>query len=556
MNEEIYRETYIEVPVKPATYYSGMYGMHKYWGKKPYNIVDFFIEMLSEPGDVVLDPFCGSGVIPIEVAILGRRAIGLDLSPVAVFIARNTYRHVNITDAQKLFASIEAKVKDRINELYTTKCPFCGRIAIGTHYIWSDGKLKRVWFKCPHCRREGKKEPEEEDLKLVEEISKKNISYWYPNDEILVNSRINVNRRIKVSELFTHRNLLALSMLYDEIERITDDKLKEFFKFIFTSALPQASKMVFVIRKRGRTKGEIRETEEVGSWVAGYWIPKEHFEINVWQVISNRFRKVINGKIEANRRTSHIREANNIKEVLDGKADIYVGVGDATYLSSIPDNSIDLIFTDPPHLDNVPYMELSIMWASWLKYKLDFEKEIVVSDSPERNKNVYNYFSLLKKALEEMYRVLKPGKYLVMIFNTADIRWWSKLIELFKETGFEFVASASYESSHPSIAQLSRNATLRGDVYIIFRKNNKAIKSNTQLQKSMSVNILSELIKYAKEIISRENGISTEKLIAKLVAYMLKNYNYLPMQTGELLLELKKEFVVTNGRWYISSQGK
>jgi DNA modification methylase len=46
------------------------------------------ISLLSEPGDVVLDPFCGSGTTLVEAQRLGRRAIGMDVNPVSVIISR------------------------------------------------------------------------------------------------------------------------------------------------------------------------------------------------------------------------------------------------------------------------------------------------------------------------------------------------------------------------------------------------------------------------------------------------------------------------------------
>ena len=202
-------------------------------------------------------------------------------------------------------------------------------------------------------------------------------------------------------------------------------------------------------------------------------------------------------------------------------------------------------------------MELSVLWASWLKYSLNFENEIVVSDSPERNKGLDNYFMLLSRAICEMYRVLKPGGYLVMIFNTADLHWWSKLIEIFTNVGFEFVASASYKSSHPSVVQLSRNMTLKGDIYVIFKKTQSCItNTKNKIKAHTHFSILKDLEKQAFEIISSENGISTEKLIARLIAYMLKKYNCLPIQASEIVQELKKKFIVINGNWYAYTQRK
>lgn len=46
------------------------------------------IGRLSNPGDVVLDPYCGSGTTLIEAQRLGRRAIGIDLNPTSVLICR------------------------------------------------------------------------------------------------------------------------------------------------------------------------------------------------------------------------------------------------------------------------------------------------------------------------------------------------------------------------------------------------------------------------------------------------------------------------------------
>jgi len=40
------------------------------------------------PGDVVFDPFCGSGVVGAEAVRLGRSFIGIDLDPAYVAIAR------------------------------------------------------------------------------------------------------------------------------------------------------------------------------------------------------------------------------------------------------------------------------------------------------------------------------------------------------------------------------------------------------------------------------------------------------------------------------------
>lgn len=46
------------------------------------------IELFSQPGDTVFDPFCGGGTTIVEALRLGRRAVGLDVSSLAAFISR------------------------------------------------------------------------------------------------------------------------------------------------------------------------------------------------------------------------------------------------------------------------------------------------------------------------------------------------------------------------------------------------------------------------------------------------------------------------------------
>jgi hypothetical protein len=46
----------------------------------------FFIERLTEPGDVVYDPFMGRGTTPIEAALLGRVPCGSDVNPLSVML--------------------------------------------------------------------------------------------------------------------------------------------------------------------------------------------------------------------------------------------------------------------------------------------------------------------------------------------------------------------------------------------------------------------------------------------------------------------------------------
>ena len=67
---------------------SSMQQLAPYVGKLKSGMVRVLIDLYSKPGDVILDPFCGSGVVPLEAMIAGRHAVGNDLSPYAYVITK------------------------------------------------------------------------------------------------------------------------------------------------------------------------------------------------------------------------------------------------------------------------------------------------------------------------------------------------------------------------------------------------------------------------------------------------------------------------------------
>jgi SAM-dependent methyltransferase len=63
------------------------HGFHTYAGRMHPSIARGAIAALSRPGDLVVDPFCGSGTVLVEAMGLGRRALGVDASPLGIAIA-------------------------------------------------------------------------------------------------------------------------------------------------------------------------------------------------------------------------------------------------------------------------------------------------------------------------------------------------------------------------------------------------------------------------------------------------------------------------------------
>ena len=66
----------------------GRHRIHPYPAMLHPLLVNFLIETYASIGDMVFDPFCGSGVTLLQAAINGYESIGFDINPMALLIAR------------------------------------------------------------------------------------------------------------------------------------------------------------------------------------------------------------------------------------------------------------------------------------------------------------------------------------------------------------------------------------------------------------------------------------------------------------------------------------
>lgn len=454
-----------------ADSYSDLYTMHKYWSKKPSNIIREKILQNSEKGDVVLDPFCGSGVSITEAVFSERRAIGIDINPSAIFITKELLMWLDVRKAKEEFRRIEEDVQVVMKSLYSVKRN--GKIYRVTHFLWNNNDLIQVWYeKDKEIIREL---ASDEDKKRASSYNYEMIRSFYPKDKLFLNTRINVNSNMYVYELFTPRNLLALSTIYERISEIHDPRLKHFFLFCFTGSLGQASKMVFAIKNRGKSTGIKINNEsryEVGSWVIGFWKPSLAFEINAWDTFARRVKKAFKARTSMPKKRFNIADTDSAGEFFrDGHIDALCLLDSAEHaLRQIPTNSIDYVITDPPHGDREPYLELSTMWNGWLMNRPDYESEIVISDSPERGKNINDYLERLRGIIKEIGRVLKEGHTFTLIFNSLDDMIWRELLTYIVESHLKFVNLETMGYSANSVVQDTRKRGLKSDLILSFKK--------------------------------------------------------------------------------------
>ena len=497
---------------------TAIYNMHTYWSKKPHDAIRQYIQHYTNPGDLVLDPFCGSGGTALAALMEGRKAIAIDRSPAATFITKNYCTPVDVYKLQKAFDELIRKVEPEIDWLYETRCDRCGGKATTTYTVYSQvfqcprclekvplfdcvkaegatakGKPKKI-SACPYCHKRGiveeistrsekfgavpvlvsylcesgckpirgerrhndhnKKKSEyfeKYDFGKIKEIEKKEIPHWYPKDRMMhVDSdtepwgnewRPGRNFRT-VAELFTKRNLWALSTYLEEINNRGD--YQSLLMFMFTSILLKSSRMM------------AHNNDGIGRIQKGtYYLPQLLHDVHVGRFMQESLGDMISG----------------YKNIALNQSKLLIDTSDARVLR-IPTSTIDYIFTDPPYAEKVQYGELNFIWESWLGFDTHWHgEEIIVNEV--RGITEEDWANMMRQAMAECYRVLKPGRCISLCYHDTSEGTWALVQDIMAQAGFtvERTEQALYiDSATKTTNQYFADKVNKRDLVINFRK--------------------------------------------------------------------------------------
>jgi len=442
--------------------YRGLAAFHKYWGKKPIECLSYLIENLTEENEVVLDPFIGSGLVAREAFMRNRKFIGIDINPISIELSKLVIRPPSLVDFSKAIKVMEKEIKPKIDDTYKRKD---GDIA--THFLWEGDTLKSVWWVNGRKRQEYKPTPY--DVKLFERYVNYSTKY-IRNLRFFTNSRINASPKMTVSDLFMGRALHNIDLLLSFIKEQPQNVLNALL-LTLTAASGQMSKMVFAVSKRGKTSGQINGQISVGSWVIGYWRPKIHFEINVWNCFYNRATRLFKALKEISMQ-NNVKLSDNCSDVIHSEARVALINDDAkSILETLPPKTVSLILTDPPHSDRIPYLELSELWNAILGKQVSFDLEIVVSNARERGKNKDRYTKEMEKLFIDASKVLCDDGIIAILFNASDEESWEYLKTLQQRTDLiKFRGCFPMSYSAGSVVQDNRKGALKQDYVLIYEK--------------------------------------------------------------------------------------
>jgi len=469
------------------------WGSHSYFTKRAWNVVQEYIKRFSKPGDVVLDPFGGSGVTAVEALVLRRKAIHIDLSPLANFMCWGiAVSPVDMPAYHAAFADIRRACETDIQALY--------------------------------------------DLSSAE-IDAKPIPYWYPKDVPLPpNSDVPT-----VEALFHRRSLIALSILLHEIAKIEDDTLRELYRLVFSATLTKTN-LTF-----SSTTGRLESRGDSGIFrVYRYWVPPKTVELNVWEQFELRYRGWAAAKAETN---------SLIGDYFSPGETITIAQGSATDLSElVPDGSVDYIYTDPPYGAHIAYLDLSTMWHAWLGFDVsEADRSLEVIEGGSQGKSRLDYTRLLAASIEEMFRVLKWDGWLSMVFAHKEAEYWETIVRAAEQVGFEYVNTAVQPSTTPSMHKRKNPLkVLSGELVINFHK----VQNPRTIAISTLGDDVVELIKNTAElVVVRNEGASTETIYNTLIPVLIEHglLGVVKKQVPDItaLLHETFDYDEPEGLWYI-----
>jgi len=447
--------------------------IHPYFTKQASNVVAEYVKHYSKKGEIILDPFSGTGVTAIESLQNRRRTIAIDLSPLACFMTRQTcYSPLNIDQMSQEFIKLKNKCKDIVE------------------FARNANNIK---------------------------IESYQIKEWYPH-----NVRLPKNSDFEnVENLFHKRQLIVLAKLLHEITNIRLKDIRDMFKLVFSNTIGKTNLTYMDNQARGSEGG--------GSSVFGkyrYWKPKESVIIDVWKNFENRFKYLISGKKKSNSTIgNYFKEPSKktFNSFLNDKATFWCIQTTATNLDHIPDESIDYIYTDPPYGAHIAYLDLSTMWLAWLDMLVDVEqKKLEVIEGGDLDKSRKEYNELLFESIAEMGRVIKHDKWLSIVFQHKDVELWHAIHDAATHSGFKYINTVFQPTNTSSIHKKTNPLVVMGSQLIInFLKTRKTVISKIELKDESDAEKI--ILDIAERVIVEKNGLATtEDIYAKIVPHLME----------------------------------
>lgn len=537
--------------------------LHVYWSKKPYEAVKEYIEHFTRAGDLVVDPFCGSGGALLACSETGRRCVGIDASPAAVHIAAGYVTSLTETEIGQLTSllndistrmrplsllSVDSKQYQIESVLYSERlvCQKCLEVFPIATEVTDDGPTGI----CPSCTYQNNQRSRRAEFRsgipvsmdvsvngkqritigllsqsketeafhgLESEINTKatRLSGFLTNSiavELLdFGGRLRTAGVLRVRDLFTNRSLLFLSEALDSIHNSgATEGVKRSARFILTGCSLNLSKMY-----RARTKGG-------GPSSAMFYVPPVRREINPLKSFIGKSKTFL-----------------KFQEWLGNNATsncAYISCEDASNIR-LPSGSVDYIFTDPPYADTMPYGALNHAWEAILSVDSEWRRNEARGD---------RWGNVMSSVFSECFRILKPGAWVSVCYHDTSAGTWDKLQDLMAEIGFiadQLSSAIAIETNQKAYQQTVADKVTRRDLVVNFRKPLPGeIASRLAITGDEDQQTFSEKVhSIIRDYLTANPGAAKDRIYDEVVSNMVRAGRMEPHDFDKLLPQIAEE---------------
>ncbi|WP_147565012.1 DUF2034 domain-containing protein [Clostridium tyrobutyricum] len=448
-------------------------------GRKSPLIAQKVMSALSDSNTSIFDPFAGGGSFIIASVRSRNRILATEIDNYIYNANKALLEFIDKNKLDKNYHIIENKCKNKVMNLYSTSC--CGIKNYINKLLYDpenneyfnptqnreikNGKNIILVEKCPICKCKSKKF-EQADLDKIYSLDSINTSK-FPHKKYIENSRINITASTGADyydRIFTQRNKIALLTIQDAILDLPASKERDFLEQVLVSCLSLARIAMY---------GSSTD-------ILYHVVPHGAQEMNVWTLFSQKFNNFLKFKEKFNDiQTNDITNNPNYTFINSDYKD---------YLDTHKDLIFDMIYTDFPYTDQVPYLERNQLFRIWLetfydkkKYALTnqmLDKEIVQTNAPSRSKKqkIENYYHDINTMFATLYEHLKNNGLIVFTIKLGKEKYFKtymEIINLARKNGFEYAFRMGIEKNDPTLRKQSAYAnTFINEIIVVFYKLN------------------------------------------------------------------------------------
>jgi hypothetical protein len=243
----------------------------------------------------------------------------------------------------------------------------------------------------------------------------------------------------------------------------------------------------------------------------------------------------------------------------------------------LPDASIDYVFTDPPFGENIYYADLNFLVESWHAVTTDAKPEAIIDRF--KNKALPEYQHLMQRCFAEYHRVLKPGRWMTVVFSNSKASVWNAIQVALQQAGFVVAEVTALDKVQGSYRQVTSTTAVKQDLVISAYKPNGGLEQRfaergaceasawdfvqTHLRHLPVVKQGRQDVEPASSRLSRQDAGSTLEFIVerdprrindRMVAWFVRHDAPVPLSSDEFLNGLKSRFPQRDGMVFLPDQ--